>query len=106
VPYSASDAPSSSPRRAVYYITAFPNLASSSRSTASRLTFGNDGMIAFEARCGAHVNEVHATAVAEGRSDEGAPGPRGENDEASYCTYSCASEGNRFLVFHFGPNEI
>jgi predicted lactoylglutathione lyase len=65
----------------------------------------NGGMIAFEARSSAQVNEVHATAVAEGGSDEGAPGPRGENGEVPYCTYFRDPEGNKFLVFRFGSDE-
>ncbi|WP_342028457.1 VOC family protein, partial [Rhizobium ecuadorense] len=60
-------------------------------------TVGNGGMIAFEAPSRSKVDEAHATALAAGGSDEGAPGPRGENGTGPYCAYFSDPEGNKFL---------
>lgn len=66
---------------------------------------GNGSMVAFEARSRAKVREAHATALQAGGSDEGAPGPRGENGEGPYCAYFRDPEGNKFLVYRAGPDE-
>ncbi|MBY5531586.1 VOC family protein [Rhizobium leguminosarum] len=51
---------------------------------------------------GSKVDEAHATALAAGGSDEGAPGPRGENGTGPYCAYFRDPEGNKFLIFRSG----
>ena len=51
------------------------------------------------------MREAHATALDAGGSDEGAPGPRGENGEGPYCAYFRDPEGNKFLVYRAGPDE-
>jgi catechol 2,3-dioxygenase-like lactoylglutathione lyase family enzyme len=66
---------------------------------------GNGSMVAFEARSRAKVREAHATALQAGGTDEGAPGPRGENGEGPYCAYFRDPEGNKFLVYCAGPDE-
>jgi predicted lactoylglutathione lyase len=63
-------------------------------------------MIAFEARSRSQVDEAHAVALAAGGSDEGAAGARGENGDGPYCAYFRDPEGNKFLVFPAGPDEV
>ncbi|NVD42880.1 VOC family protein [Ensifer sp. HO-A22] len=67
---------------------------------------GNGNMVAFEARSRAQVHEVHAVAIANGGSCEGVPGPRGESDDGPYCAYFRDPEGNKFLVYRKGPDEV
>ncbi|MBB3979699.1 catechol 2,3-dioxygenase-like lactoylglutathione lyase family enzyme [Rhizobium azooxidifex] len=66
---------------------------------------GNGNMVAFEARSQAEVREVHATAIANGGSCEGAPGSRGDSN-GPYCAYFRDPEGNKFLVYRNGPDEV
>ena len=47
---------------------------------------------------------AHAVALAAGGSDEGAPGLRG--DDGPYCAYFHDPEGNKFLVYRKGPDEV
>jgi predicted lactoylglutathione lyase len=47
-------------------------------------TVGNGVMVAIAASTPEKVNELHAKAVELGGTDEGAPGPRGENFYAGY----------------------
>ncbi|MBW9054746.1 VOC family protein [Rhizobium mesosinicum] len=51
----------------------------------------------------AQVRDAHATAPQAGGSDEGAPGPRGENGEGPYCAYFRDPEG--ILVHRAGPDK-
>src|SRR3546814_20781745 len=44
-------------------------------------TVGNGVMVAFEAKDAGQVHRIHEIALANGGSDEGAPGARGEPDE-------------------------
>lgn len=47
-------------------------------------TVGNGVMVALEARDKEQVHRLHAVALANGGSDEGAPGPRGDGFYAAY----------------------
>ena len=57
---------------------------------------GNGTMIAINAGSKEMVNQMHASALALGGSDEGAPGPRGD---AFYGGYFRDLDGNKFVAF-------
>ena len=59
-------------------------------------TVGNGVMVALEARDEAQVQRLHAIALANGGSDEGAPGPRGEG---FYAGYFRDPDGNKLNAF-------
>jgi catechol 2,3-dioxygenase-like lactoylglutathione lyase family enzyme len=59
-------------------------------------TIGNGVMVALEARDEAQVMRLHEIALANGGSDEGAPGPRGE---AFYAAYFRDPDGNKLNAF-------
>jgi catechol 2,3-dioxygenase-like lactoylglutathione lyase family enzyme len=94
------------PGRAVYYGRKTLEFGVIKPFDGQPATVGNGGMVAFEARSRAQVKEVHAAALALGGQDEGAPGPRGENGADPYCAYFRDPEGNKFLVYRAGPDEI
>ena len=62
-------------------------------------TVGNGVMVAFEAKDKAQVDTLHAIALANGGSDEGAPGPRGEG---FYAGYFRDPDGNKLNAFVMG----
>lgn len=69
-------------------------------------TVGNGVMVALEAKDRAHVDRVYEAALANGASDEGAPGQRGDADEngnAFYAGYFRDLDGNKLNVFTMGP---
>jgi len=57
---------------------------------------GNGVMVALLARDAAHVDEIYRTALENGGSDEGAPGPRGEG---FYTAYFRDPDGNKLNAF-------
>lgn len=94
------------PGRAVYYGHRALEFGVTKPFNGEAAAVGNGNMIAFEARSRAQVDLVHATALQAGGSDEGAPGPRGANGDGPYCAYFRDPEGNKFLVFRAGPDEV
>lgn len=66
-------------------------------------TVGNGVMVALEVKTPAEVDAVYATAMAHGASDEGAPGPRG--DEGFYAAYFRDPDGNKLNAFCMVPPE-
>lgn len=65
-------------------------------------TVGNGVMVAFQAKDAEQVQRIHEIALANGGSDEGAPGPRGEPDEHGntfYAGYFRDPEGNKLNAF-------
>jgi catechol 2,3-dioxygenase-like lactoylglutathione lyase family enzyme len=67
---------------------------------------GNGTQIGFAAKTRADVDAVHAQALALGGSCEGPPGVRGpEGVQAFYATYFRDLEGNKLMVFCFGPPD-
>ena len=66
------------------------------------VTHGNGSMLAFKAPSRAAVDAFHAAAVANGGSDEGAPGVRGEYDPPFYGAYVRDPEGNKFCAYFKG----
>lgn len=61
-----------------------------------RATSGNGAMLAFEAPSRAAVDAFHAAALAQGGSDEGAPGVR---EGTHYAAYVRDPDGNKFCAF-------
>lgn len=62
-------------------------------------TVGNGVMIALEAKDAAQVDRLHAIALANGGSDEGAPGVRGGG---FYAAYFRDPDGNKLNAFVMG----
>jgi catechol 2,3-dioxygenase-like lactoylglutathione lyase family enzyme len=60
---------------------------------------GNGVMVALEARDAEQVDRIHAIALANGGSDEGAPGPRGDG---FYAGYFRDPDGNKLNAFVMG----
>ena len=60
-------------------------------------TVGNGVMVALEAADQAQVGRLHAIALEQGGSDEGAPGPRGES--GFYAGYFRDPDGNKLAAF-------
>ena len=63
-------------------------------------TVGNGVMVALAARDKAHVDEIYRTALANGGTDEGAPGPRG--DSGFDAAYFRDPDGNKLNAFVMG----
>jgi catechol 2,3-dioxygenase-like lactoylglutathione lyase family enzyme len=61
-------------------------------------TVGNGVMVAFEAKDEAQVQRIYDLALANGGSDEGAPGPRGEGFYAAYFRDPDGNKLNAFLM--------
>ncbi|QKG70727.1 VOC family protein [Erythrobacter mangrovi] len=65
-------------------------------------TVGNGVMVAFEAKDRDQVQRIYDIALANGGSDEGAPGPRGEPDANGmvfYAGYFRDPDGNKLNAF-------
>jgi catechol 2,3-dioxygenase-like lactoylglutathione lyase family enzyme len=61
-------------------------------------TVGNGVMVAFEARDAAQVDRLYQIALANGGSDEGAPGPRGDGFYAGYFRDPDGNKCNAFVM--------
>ena len=61
---------------------------------------GNGMMVALQARDQAQVKRLYEIVLANGGSDEGAPGPRG--DEGFYAAYFRDPDGNKLNAFTMG----
>jgi catechol 2,3-dioxygenase-like lactoylglutathione lyase family enzyme len=59
-------------------------------------TVGNGVMVAFEAKDHDHVKRIYDVAMANGGTDEGAPGPRSDN---FYAGYFRDPDGNKLNAF-------
>ncbi|WP_420384351.1 VOC family protein [Novosphingobium sp.] len=62
---------------------------------------GNGTMVAFETTTRAQVDQIHALALANGGTCEGAPGVRGEGD-MFYAAYFRDPDGNKLNAFIIG----
>lgn len=60
-------------------------------------TVGNGTMVALQAKDKAQVDKLYKIALANGGTDEGAPGPRG--DEGFYAAYFRDPDGNKLNAF-------
>ena len=65
----------------------------------SAASVGNGVMVAFEAKDNDQVQRLYDIALANGGSDEGAPGPRGEG---FYAGYFRDPDGNKLNAFVMG----
>ncbi|MDP3659277.1 VOC family protein [Phenylobacterium sp.] len=63
---------------------------------------GNGSMVAFEARSQAEVHAFFEAAMANGGSDDGAPGPRPDYGPNWYATYLRDPVGNKLAAVFFG----
>ena len=61
-------------------------------------SIGNGVMVAFEARDQAQVDRLHAIALENGGTCEGAPGPRGDGFYAAYFRDPDGNKCNAFLM--------
>ena len=61
---------------------------------------GNGTMVALQAKDRAQVDKLYEVALANGGSDEGAPGPRG--DDGFYAAYFRDPDGNKLNAFTMG----
>lgn len=68
-------------------------------------TVGNGSMAAFQAETHELVRRLHATGVAAGGSDEGAPGFRNDYGEHFYVAYLRDPLGNKVAIFCSDPRE-
>lgn len=68
---------------------------------------GNGLTFAFPARDAAHVRSLHALALQNGGSDEGAPGTRDYYEPSFYVAYVRDPDGHKvaFVFHHFDPVE-
>ena len=64
-------------------------------------TVGNGVMVAFEAKDAAQVDRLYAIALANGGTDEGAPGARGDG---FYAAYFRDPDGNKLNAFVMGQS--
>lgn len=65
-------------------------------------TVGNGVMVALEAKDREQVQRLYGIALANGGTDEGAPGPRGEADEHGnlfYAAYFRDRDGNKLNAY-------
>ena len=60
-------------------------------------TVGNGTMVALQAKDTEQVHRLYDLAIANGGTDEGAPGPRGE--EGFYAAYFRDPDGNKLNAF-------
>jgi catechol 2,3-dioxygenase-like lactoylglutathione lyase family enzyme len=61
-------------------------------------SIGNGVMVAFEATSPEHVQRIYAVALANGGTDEGPPGPRGEGFYAGYFRDPDGNKRNAFVM--------
>ncbi len=75
-------------------------IAATAPFDGNRASVGNGMMVALEAQDRAQVDRLYAIALEQGGSDEGAPGPRG--DEGFYAGYFRDPDGNKLAAFIMG----
>lgn len=63
-------------------------------------SFGNGSMLGFAAKSEAEVKAAHAAGLANGGSDEGAPGYRPPEKQTFYGAYLRDPTGNKVCVFY------
>lgn len=74
-----------------------PGIAATKPFNGEPASVGNGTMVALQAADPAQVHRIYDIALANGGSDEGAPGPRGE--EGFYAGYFRDPDGNKLNVF-------
>ncbi|WP_394730433.1 VOC family protein [Altererythrobacter sp. GH1-8] len=74
-----------------------PGIAATKPFDEKPATVGNGTMVALQVETPEQVHKVYDVAIAHGGSDEGAPGPRG--DDGFYAGYFRDPDGNKLNVF-------
>ena len=74
-----------------------PGVATTKPFVEKEATVGNGTMVALQVESPKQVKAVYDTAMAHGGSDEGEPGPRG--DDGFYAGYFRDPDGNKLNVF-------
>jgi predicted lactoylglutathione lyase len=74
-----------------------PGVAAAKPFDGQAASVGNGVMVALEAKDTDQVQRIYDIALANGGSDEGAPGPRG--DEGFYAGYFRDPDGNKLNAF-------
>lgn len=74
-----------------------PGIAATKPFDGEKATVGNGTMAALQVDSTDKVQAVYEAALANGGSDEGAPGPRG--DDGFYAAYFRDPDGNKLNVF-------
>lgn len=78
-----------------------PGIAATKPFDGKAATVGNGTMVALQVDSPEKVQAVYDTAMAHGGSDEGAPGPRG--DDGFFAGYFRDPDGNKLNVFCMNP---
>lgn len=81
-----------------------PEFAVTKPTNGQPATFANGGTVSFHAQSRAAVRAFHETALANGGTDEGAPGPRNFTPTA-YGAYVRDLDGNKICTYCFAPGE-
>ena len=84
-----------------------PGIAATKPFDGNEASVGNGTMVALQAKDKDQVHRLHEIALANGGTDEGAPGPRGEADENGlvfYAAYFRDRDGNKLNAFCMTPN--
>ncbi|OAN59351.1 MULTISPECIES: VOC family protein [unclassified Sphingobium] len=68
-------------------------------------TPGNGNQVGIQAASRATVDAVHAKALELGGTCEGKPGIRGDDPDGFYGAYFRDLDGNKLVVFRFGPPD-
>ena len=74
-----------------------PGIAATKPFDGDAASVGNGTMVALECEDTAHVKRVYEAAIKAGGSDEGAPGPRG--DDGFYAGYFRDLDGNKLNAY-------
>lgn len=74
-----------------------PGIAATKPFDGEAASVGNGTMVALQVDNPEKVQAIYETALAEGGSDEGAPGPRG--DDGFYAAYFRDPDGNKLNAF-------
>ena len=77
-----------------------PGVALTQPFDGKAATVGNGTMVALQADSPEKVKQIYDVALANGGSDEGEPGPRG--DDGFYAAYFRDPDGNKLNVFCMG----
>lgn len=75
-----------------------PGIAASKPFDGMAASVGNGVMVALQADSEEQIQRIHAAALANGGSDEGAPGPRGDTFYAAYFRDPDGNKLNAFLM--------
>jgi len=74
-----------------------PSLCITKPFNGEMATIGNGVMVAFKVKSAGQVDDIYSKAIELGASDEGAPGPRGDN--GFYVGYFRDLDGNKLNVY-------